>query len=608
MQLLANRVTPLHTGRSDVQSLTASNGVITAFNEALYPEEAAALRAIDAPADSLVVGLDLAAPADGLSRMIAAKRAGRTIGLLPILRDPLEELMGRVWSSIADTADPEQRLTHIVALKQDQLAVNGGLRPSQAVTIPESEKHAAILALRLADVLLLGAPKELQRWSHFLDRPFRRSIVVPIATPNRIAKIEDGITVYAPATPRALLRNIDVLIAERKLRALFITAENPDDEVRTRVVVAPEWWRALRARSLAAAGHKVVAPDQSGLEHLSPNIFSFAASDLRSLESAIDAALAASPLPEPTSEIDGVARRLADDGPPLRSGPLVSIIVRTYDRAELLERALKSIVAQTYENVEIVVVNNGGPDVSELVQSSVGTRPYQYLTMPKRLHIGAASNVGARAARGEYIGYLDDDDLLYADHCSRTSDVLGRTAADIVYTICSAEYARISQGRKDVFGFQIFLDREFNRDALYVTNVAPIHSIVHRRDLFDRFGYFDETLPVTDDWELWLRACSRGATFVHLDRVTCEYSWRHDPERGNMTIDSQQHFVDAYREIVNRYANDVRGRANIHAAQQQTLAAQISRATQMAAEPAQAASIMLASMLATAVPVAPVPE
>lgn len=580
------------------------------FDEVRYPEEAAALRAMQPIPGTLVIGLDLAAPAAGLARMIDARRSGATIALLPILADPLEHLMGMVWSSIAAVQDPEQRLSHTVALKNDQLAVAGGLKPVQAAPTPEPHKYAAILALRLADVLLLGAPHESERWATLLSRPFRRTETLPVVPSARwIGTDDDAITVYAPSTPRAQLKNLDLVVAARGLRASFITLENPNDRVATRVVVAPEWWRSLRVRALAAAGHKVVAPHNAAPDEIDPNVFSYHTTDLNGLEAAIDTARTAVLVPpRGAGSAAGIERRVEADRALARSGPLVSIIVRTYDRAQLLERALESIVRQTYDNVEIVVVNNGGPDVAGLVERACGARPYQYVTMPERRHIGAASNVGARTARGAFIGYLDDDDLLYADHCARTVDALTRTNADLVYTICSAEYARISGGEKHVLGFQIFLDREFNRDGLYVTNVAPIHSIVHRRDLFERFGYFDETLPVTDDWELWLRASSRGATFVHVDRVTCEYSWRHDPERGNMTIDYQQQFVDSYKEIVRRYSGQVVGRGNIQAAQEQTLAAQVARAAQVAADPTQAASVMLSSMLASAVPVGALEE
>jgi glycosyltransferase involved in cell wall biosynthesis len=295
--------------------------------------------------------------------------------------------------------------------------------------------------------------------------------------------------------------------------------------------------------------------------------------------------------------IDHEAARFID-------GPRVSIIVRTYDRPALLARAIASIADQSYKNVEIVVVNNGGDDVRAIVESAAAGRPFRYEVMPERKHISAASNVGARAATGEFVGYLDDDDLLYGDHCARTADVLTRTGAELVFTVCVGEYAKMHGDEKHVLGYQIYLDRQYHPDDIYVSNMSPIHSIVHQRAIFERIGYFDETLPVTDDWELWLRLASSGARFVRIERATCEYSWRYDPTRGNMTVDHQMDFVRAFDSITDRYAKDVANRPSIRASQANARAGQAQRA-QDAADPEKRASIVIGSMSSAVVPVAP---
>jgi hypothetical protein len=185
--------------------------------------------------------------------------------------------------------------------------------------------------------------------------------------------------------------------------------------------------------------------------------------------------------------------------------------------------------------------------------------------------------------------------------------VLERTRADIAFTLCIAECAEMSGDNKHVLGYQVYLDRSLHPDDIYISNVSPIHSIVHPRALFDRFGYFDESLPVTDDWELWLRVASGGGRFVRIDRATCEYSWRYDAERGNMTLDHQWDFVKAYEKIVARYAVPVANRPRVQAQQAQTLAIQRNRAA-AATDPARSAEIVIGLMSATMVAVAPVPD
>ncbi len=290
-------------------------------------------------------------------------------------------------------------------------------------------------------------------------------------------------------------------------------------------------------------------------------------------------------------------------------GPRISVIVRTFDRPKLLGRALRSIAAQQYGDIEIVVVNNGGSDVQAIVEAASSGRPYRYVHLDERLHISGASNRGARTATGSYIAYLDDDDLLYPDHAALTVAALERTGADVAYTNCLAEYSRMDGDEKHLIGFQLFRDRDFDPTLLMADNFAPIHSIVHRCDLFERFGFFDEELAVQDDWEMWLRAARAGARFVHVDRITCEYSWRHDPARGNMTLTHQQQFSETYGKITSRYAAQAGGIPAVKAMQAQTLAILSERARMLAAygngQAEQAMKIMAQNTVASDVPADP---
>ena len=94
--------------------------------------------------------------------------------------------------------------------------------------------------------------------------------------------------------------------------------------------------------------------------------------------------------------------------------------------------------------------------------------------------------------------------------------------------------------------------RRFEKDAYLYDNLATVHSYVHRRDLFERFGLFDEAMGAADDWEMWLRM-SREIDFVHVDRVTVEYSWRRDPSTENMTFRKQRAFAGAHQHVAQKH-------------------------------------------------------
>jgi hypothetical protein len=578
------------------------------FDERDRPEEAAALRALALPADAFVLGIDVASPADAVAELIAARRAGRPVAVYAVLADPLEVLMQQINATIAQHPDAEQRMSQIKALREDRLTIGNNVKPWQAAPIGEAQRNAANLLLKLADIVLVGSNAERWRWIKIIGHEIRRFAYLPVVPLASSGGLVQRVTVFAPSTPRAALQPLERRLADRHIDHDVISLENRRDTPRGHVVIAPEWWRPMRALAIAAGGRRVVAPAH-GADERSAGVLVYAHHDYLSLNAAIDAARdARAPIERASIPPERAIEVLEATRPALTSGPLVSIVVRTYDRPEFLQRAIASIAAQTYADIEIVVVNNGGPDVRELVERAAAGRTLQYLTMPERKHIGAASNVGARAATGTYVGYLDDDDLLYADHVARAASALERERADFVYTNSVAEYAEMDGDAKRVLGFQVYLDRGYEPEDMYVANVAPIHSIVHRRDAFERFGYFDETLTVTDDWEMWLRVSRGGGRILHIDHATCEYSWRFDPARGNMTLSHQHEFAEFYAVITERYAADVADRPSIRQIQAASLAQQRRKAADLAAAPERLREIVLERNLATAVASAPVPE
>lgn len=576
------------------------------WSEQRYREESAALIALSGRLsnDVLLVGVDLGSPADGTAAIISAKRIGKLVVIYAVTDDPMEQLAAQIALSIGEHPDREQRYVQMHALRDGRLHVNQR-PPSENVTTSPIVKNSARLLLNLADVVVATSIGEVRRLSDLLGKPIRRFALLPLEKHSSPVRFDPGITVYAPNTLRRMLRHVEMALEDRRLEAEWITAENRDAAVKTKVIVAPEWWRPLQAATLGARGHTVVAPAHGAEERTCA--IPYRTLDFLGIGFAAEAALSARPYMRASGSFDDFSAALDAVRAPAIDGPQVSVIVRTFNRPALLKRALQSIAQQTYPNVEIVVVNNGGVDVRECVESAVGDRSFQYIDNPSGGHISLAANLAARAAQGEYIAYLDDDDLLYPDHLSRTVSALQETGADLAFCDSIAEYAEIEGDVKRVLGFQLYLDREFDRDEIFAQNFAPIHSIVHRKSLFERFGYFDESLPVTDDWEMWLRA-SQESKFVHVDRPTVEYSWRFDAARGNMTMTHQQHFVDAYVRIRERYAHRIVGRTLLPQLQAQSLAHQEHRVAILREQPERVREVMLGAQLAAAVPVGPMLE
>ncbi|MEJ5300283.1 MAG: glycosyltransferase [Thermodesulforhabdaceae bacterium] len=197
--------------------------------------------------------------------------------------------------------------------------------------------------------------------------------------------------------------------------------------------------------------------------------------------------------------------------------PLVSIIVRTKNRPRLLQEALESLAWQSYPKVEAVVVNDGGEDVEELVKSFEG-RIYKVTYIAHETSCGRAkaANVGLKVSQGEWVGLLDDDDLMEKDALA----VLlwyGRTASVVYGQVELIE--PLPDGTKRTLGL---FGREFSREALFLNNYIPTCGLLFRRRLAIEIGGFDESFDRLEDWDFIYRLSGRGS-FLYVPHKVAVY-------------------------------------------------------------------------------------
>lgn len=205
---------------------------------------------------------------------------------------------------------------------------------------------------------------------------------------------------------------------------------------------------------------------------------------------------------------------------------LVSIIVRTKDRPNLLKRALSSIASQTYRPIEVVLVNDGGCDLNlkEIKEILNGTS-FQYIRFEKNMGRACSGNVGIENARGNYIGFLDDDDLLYKNHIETLLDVCKHSEAKIVYSSVQSIYYNWIDSENAQFiklKDSHLYDFDFNPSRLLFENYIPFNALLFSKNIFVDTR-FDETIEINEDWDL-LISLSRKYNFVFVPTVTAEYS------------------------------------------------------------------------------------
>lgn len=199
----------------------------------------------------------------------------------------------------------------------------------------------------------------------------------------------------------------------------------------------------------------------------------------------------------------------------------VSVLMPTYNRRNTLGEAIRSVIAQSYPNWELIVVNDGGEDVSDIIEAFNDERITYHAN--ERGSKGKAVNTAFSLSTGEYIAYLDDDDVWYPHHLERAMFMLcnlpgvDMTYSDTVNTTketCGETY-KITSSLPVQSPQVTFAD-------LLETNCIPGITVVHSRALFEAVGGMDEKLKVLIDFDMWRRLAMVTSPY-HVSEATAEH-------------------------------------------------------------------------------------
>ena len=180
--------------------------------------------------------------------------------------------------------------------------------------------------------------------------------------------------------------------------------------------------------------------------------------------------------------------------------PIVSVIIPTYNRYNFIKEALNSVFSQTYKKLEVIVVDDGSTDETEKI---TGEFPeIIYLSHKKNMGVAAARNTGIKASSGEFITFLDSDDLWLPEKIEKQVDFFKKNPD---YPVVQTEETWIKNGKKvnprkihKKEGGYIF------ERSLKLCLISP-SAVMMKRELFDEVGLFDENLKAAEDYDLWLR-------------------------------------------------------------------------------------------------------
>lgn len=212
--------------------------------------------------------------------------------------------------------------------------------------------------------------------------------------------------------------------------------------------------------------------------------------------------------------------------------PLVSVVMPAYNVAPFISDTLDSVFAQTFTDFEVVVVNDGSPDTEELERALAAYEGRVVYLRQENRGAGAARNAGVRAARGEFVAFLDADDLWLPDYLSEQLGFMRAGGYDLVYADALLFGDSPLAGR--TFMDIAPSDGEVTFRSLISGRCNVITSgVVARKSLVLEAGLFDEGLRNSQDFELWVRLVRRGARAAYQRKVLLRYRYHEDSLSGD---------------------------------------------------------------------------
>jgi len=233
------------------------------------------------------------------------------------------------------------------------------------------------------------------------------------------------------------------------------------------------------------------------------------------------------------------------------TSPLVSVIIPAYQIAPYVAETLESVFAQTEKDFEVIVVNDGSPDTDELERALA---PYQerisYVRQDNR-GAGAARNRGVQDAHGEFLAFLDGDDLWLSDYLEKQLKFAREGSYDLVYADA------LLFGKSPVAGKTYMQTAPSEGPVTFVSllrndcNVITSGVVARRLSLIEA-GLFDESLRNAQDFEMWTRMAKRGARLAYQRKVLLRYRCREGSLSGD-EMNRLKREIRVYRHIKETY-------------------------------------------------------
>lgn len=232
---------------------------------------------------------------------------------------------------------------------------------------------------------------------------------------------------------------------------------------------------------------------------------------------------------------------------------LVSVVIPTHNRADLLPRAIESVLKQTYANFEIIVVSDGSTDNTEDIVKKYSEKDsrVKYIGYSPARGGNVARNTGIEASKGEYVAFLDDDDEWLPEKIEKQAALLDKddnvslvyTGVHIIYVNEKVEYNSMPKDRGDL------------KKRILIDNcIGTTSTVILRKIVLQDSGMFDVKLKALQDFDLWIRIARHSKVEVVPEPMINYYNYLGKKQVSAVT----QKYIDAFEYINNKYKTQMK--------------------------------------------------
>lgn len=228
---------------------------------------------------------------------------------------------------------------------------------------------------------------------------------------------------------------------------------------------------------------------------------------------------------------------------------LITIIIPTYNREKVIKNAIKSVLNQSYQNFEIVIVDDGSTDSTTQTITKVINQDSRiiYIKHPSNLGSQAARNTGIKSAKGDWITFLDSDDQLLPNSIKLRLDLALQKQVKVVHSEC---YVIYSDNNKLLFGVPPLEGRIYPNLLSAPGPVFPALFVL--KDAFEKINYLDEKIVAYQEWDTVIRL-AKYYEFAFVSEPTFNYDCRGTDNISKNLLRS----ANGYKQIIDKHWKDI---------------------------------------------------